>query len=375
MYPVGIAFGKYVTPQNPAEIASVPIGDTVTNGTTVVDNNKIRKVPLVYHPEYLIDYAKKLKFWEIYSSLITGAAPTPIKNITGNGISDSGNAIGIKGPGMVTVQDGKLIVTNPTFVWGYKTPYTVAVKTESGIDIKQGNKTLRSVSANDFNNDTIPHNYTSLETFQSWYNNTGVGNSTALDYSLSGFNDGRNTIGPDEIITFFGEGVLKDMQTHPPDQPIMAYNSAQSQQVISSTSTAMNYYATTDDGQRAYNSNQFIKAWNNTIIPPHASAHGSNDVYYVAVYDSDPKALVKWASHGTCPPGRALRDAVMGAVCPLPDGMTMDYTNAVDNYADLITGITVTNNNDFPIKIVMWSDGGVDGAGMSSIYAEVYELK
>lgn len=375
MYPVGTAVGKYVSPQNPAEITSVPVGSSILNGTTVVDNNKIRKSPIIYHPEYLVDYAENLKFWDIYISLTTGAAPTPIKNITGSGISETGVAEGIKGPGMLTVQNGKLIVTNPTFVWGYKVPNTLAVKTDSGIDIKQGNRTIKSVSANDFSNDTIPHNYTSLTDFETWYNDSSVGESMSLDYSLSNFNDGRNMIPADEVVTYFGEGVLKDMETHPPDQPIMAYDGAQNQEVVSSTSTVMNYYATTNDGERAYNADQFIKAWNNTIIPPHTSAHGSNDVYYVAVYDSDPNATVKWASHGTCPPGRALRDAVMAAGCPLPKGMTMDYTNTVDNDADLINGITVTNNNDYPIKIIMWSDGGTNGAGMSSIYAKVIELK
>jgi len=322
-----------------------------------------------------VEYAKKLKFWEIYTSLTTGAAPTPMKNITGSGISDSGIAEGIKGPGMLIVQDNKLIVTNPTFVWGYKVPNTIAVKTDKGIDIKQGNNTIKSVSENDFNNDTIPHQYRSLDEFKSWYNSTSVGNFTALDYSLSNFNDGRNMVSTDKIATYFGEGVLKDMQTHPADQPIMAYNEAQSQQVISDTSTVMNYYATTSNTLRAYNANQFIKAWNNTIIPPHTSAHGSNDVYYVAVYDSDPNATTKWASHGTCPPGRALRDAVMGAGSPLPTGMTTDYTNTISNDADLIHGIIVENTNDYPIKIIMWRDGGHDGAGMSSIYAQVIELK
>ena len=375
MYPVGIAVGKYVNPQNPEEITSVPIGDTVKNGTSVVDSNKIRKAPLVYHPEYLIAYAKKLQLWEIFSSIATGAAPTPIKNITGSGINDNGVAYGIKGPGMVTVQDGKLIVTNPSFVWGYKVPYTIAVKTDSGVDIKQGNTTIKSVSSNDFNNDTIPHQYKSLTEFESWYNNTNVGDTIGLEYSLSNFNDGRNLLKPDEIVKFFGEGVMKDMETHPVDQPIMVYDGAVSEEVVSTTSTTMNYYAELDNSARAHNANQFIKAWNNTIIPPHTLAHGSNDVYYYAVYDPDPKATVKWASHGTCPPGRALRDAAYGAGFPRPIGTTDDYQNAVDNYADLITGILVNNTRDYPVKIVMWSDGGSDGQGMTTIYAQVIELK
>jgi len=61
MYPVGMATAKYIPAQNPEEIALLPIGDTVTNGTAVVDSNKVRKVPTVYHPEYLVEYAEKFK--------------------------------------------------------------------------------------------------------------------------------------------------------------------------------------------------------------------------------------------------------------------------------------------------------------------------
>lgn len=375
MYPVGTVVGKYIPPQDPSEIAALPIGDTVTNGTHVVDDNKIRKSPVIYHPEYLVEYAKKLQIWEIYSSLVTGAAPTPIKNITGTGISDTGTAQGIKGPGMLTTQGNQLIVTNPSFIWASKLPYTVAVKTKDGIDIKQGDKILKSISENNFNNDTIPHQYMTFNEFKSWYNNSNVGCSTNFDYALGNFNDGRNTITPDKIATVFGANVLKDMQTHPSDQPIMVYDGSQSQVDISDTSTGMNYYSDLDNVARAHNANQFIKAWNNTIIPPHTRAHGSNDVYYLAVFDPNPNATVKWASHGTCPPGRALRDAVMGAGFPMPIGTTMDYTNAVSNYADLITGIIVENTGDYPVKIIMWSDGGSDGQGMSTIYAKVVELR
>ena len=375
MYPLGTAMGQYVSPQDPTEITAVSIGSTVLNGTTVVDVNKIRKIPIIYHPEYLISYAEKEDYWEVYSSLTTGTTPIPIKNYTGSGISEEGTVNGINGPGMLTVQDDKLIVTQPTFLWGYKVPNTIAVKTNNGVDIKQGNNTIKSVSSSDFNNDTIPHNYTSLTDFETWYNTSTVGENITLDYSLDNFNDGRNQVSADDIVTYFGESVLKYMQNHPSDQPIMAYNGTQSEELISSISTTMNYYTYTDDSQRAYNANQFIKSWNNTIIPPHTTAHGSTDVYFVAVYDADPNATVKWASHGACPAGRALRNAVMAAGCPLPEGLTTDYTDAVISGVDLIYGISVTNTNDFPIKIVMWSDGGTNGAGMSTIYAQVYELK
>ncbi len=375
MYPVGAVAGEYMSSQNPEEIASVPVGETVTNGTDVVDNNKIRKVPLIYHPEYLVEYAEKLQIWEMFTSLTTGAAPTPIKSITGSGISDTGTAEGIDGPGMVTVENNKLTVTNPTIVWGYKSPYTVAVKTESGVDIKQGNKTVKSVSKSDFNNDTIPHQYMSLTDFKSWYNSAQAGDNTALDYSLSNFNDGRNSITPDRIAQLFGEEVVTQMETRPPKQPITAYDGSANQEVISSTSTSMSYYSDLDNVARAHNANQFINAWNNTIIPPHSSAYGRNTASYYSVYDPDPDATTRWASHGVCPPGRVLRAAAIGAGFPAPIGTTGDYTNAIQEGADLVTGIIVQNTGDYPVKIVMWSDGGDDGKGMSTIYAQVIALK
>ncbi len=375
MYPVGIAVGKYVPSQNPKEIAAVPIGETVTNGTHVVDSNKIRKVPIVYHPEFIVEYAKKLQIWELYTGLVTGAAPTPIKNITGSGISYSGTAEGIKGPGMVTVQDNKLIVTNPTIVWGYKVPYTVAVKTASGVDIKQGNTTIKSVAIKDFNNDTIPHQFISLTDFKNWYNSANVGNSTALDYSLSNFNDGRNMITPDRITSLFGEDAINQMETRPPKQPITVYEDSSNEVVISSTTTPMSYYSDLDNVARAHNANQFINAWNNTIVPPHSSAYGRNTAFYYSVFDPDPNAKTKWASHGVCPPGRVLRAATIGAGFPAPIGTTGDFTNAIAEGADLVTGIIVQNTADYPVKIVMWSDGGADGKGMSTIYAQIIALK
>lgn len=375
MYPVGLATAKYVPAQNPEEIAILPIGETVTNGTAVVDSNKVRKVPIVYHPEYLVEYAEKLQIWELYSSLVSGATPIPIKNITGGGISDTGKAEGIKGPGMLAIQDGKLTVTNPTFVWGYKEPYTVAVKTKSGVDIKQGNTTIKSVAVSDFSNETIPHEYMSLTDFKNWYNSVNVGNSTALDYSLSNFNDGRNPLNPDEIAAFFGEGVFEEMKTRPIKAPITVYDDSDNQVVISSASTSMSYYSDLDNVARAHNANQFINGWNNTIIPPHSVAYGSSDVNYYGVYDPDPEAKTKWASHGVCPPGRVLRAAVLGAGFPAPIGTTGDYTNAIAQGADLVTGIIVNNTGDYPVKVVMWSDGGADGAGMSVIYAQIIELR
>lgn len=373
MYPFGNAVENSIPPQKPEEFASIPVGDTVLNGTTVVDINKIRKSPIIYNPEYIIDFAKEGQYIEVSMILITGSTPNPIKKITRGKISAKGVAQGFKGPAMLSAEGDKLVLNPPeTFVWGFKVPYTIAIKTSTGVDIKQGNTTIKSVAEGDINNETIPHEYMTLEEFKEWYNDAEVGNSTGVDFALSKFNDGRNLVPPDRIKTYFGDEVVKYMQNHPKQSPVMVFNSSQNTKVIGSTETVMNYYSDLDNEARASNAREFIKAWNNTIIPPHTIAYGSNKVFFVSVYDPDPQAKVKWASHGVCPPGRALRDAVLNAEFPLPSGMTMDYQDTISNYAT-VTSISVENTGDYPVKIIMWSDGD-DGSELSIIYAEVIQL-
>jgi hypothetical protein len=373
MFPVGNAVEKNFPPQNPTEIAAIPIGDTVMNGTDVVDENKIRKSPILYHPEYIMYYVEEGQYFEIFTSLTTGTATNPLNEITDSSISTNGTAKGFKGPGVLRVEGNKLVINPPnTFVWGYKIPYTVAVKTSTGIDIKQANKTIKSVTEKDISNDTIPHQYMTLDEFKEWYNDSEVGDNTSVDYALSNFSDGRNMVPPDKLKTYFGESVVKYMEDHPADIPVMAYDASQNQKVIGSSSTGMDYYEDLDNNARVENAQSFINAWNNTVIPPHTVAVGSNKVYYLSVYDPNPNATVKWASHGTCPPGRALRDSVLDAGFDLPTGMTMDYKDVISNYADLVTGIRVENNGDYPVKIIMWSDG--DDGSLSVIYAQVIQL-
>ena len=101
-------------------------------------------------------------------------------------------------------------------------------------------------------------------------------------------------------------------------------------------------------------------------MPPHSSSTGKQDVTFQGVYDPE---LHSYPSHGACPPGRALRAAVMEAGCPLPSGMTSGfYSVSVDS--DPTTGISVYNPNNYPIKIVIWTEGG--GTGMQ-MFAQAVE--
>ncbi len=373
MYPFGNAMGVHIPSQSPEEIAALPIGSTVLNGTNVVNDNSLHKVPVLYHPEYLVQAVLDQNYMGFLTSLVTGAVPTPVDAIVNSDISNSGVAEGYSGPGMLTVQDNKLAVNPPnTFIYGYVTPYTVAVKNNGSVELTQNNKTT-IVSVQDFSNKTIPHEYMDLTNFETWYNNSNVGDNITLDYGLSNFSDGRNMVPPDEIKTDFGANVSNYIQSREPtnDESIVVYNGGKNEVVVGSDQTVMDYYADMDNNARVENAQAFIQAWNNTIIPPHTTGYGTENVSYVSVYDPDPTQGTGWADHGTCPPGRAIRDASLAAGFPLPTGMSYDYTNVINDDASLTDGITVYNTLNYPVKITIWMDG--DGTGCP-IYAQVTEL-
>lgn len=371
--PFGNAVKNSYKPQNPAEIASIPLGDTVLPGTDVIDDNEIRKVPILFYPHYIWQQWTDGRYYEFMIGIMTGMIPMPLAELTDQSISHKGVSQGYTGPGMLTLAGDKLIVKPPdTFIWGFKTPYTIAVKKEDGIEIRENNRTVKIVSENDFSNGTIPLQDKTLEEFKEWYNSSENGEEIGLIYTVSNFSDGRNPVKPEQINQFFGSDVLNYMNIHPPGSPIMVHNMARTEEVIASASTGMDYYEDMDNAAREENARAFVAAWNNTIIPPHTMAYGSTNVYYVSVYDPDPNATVKWASHGTCPPARALRDAVLAAGFPLPSGMTMEYRDVISNYADLITGIRIYNTGNYPVRIEMWTEG--EGGGMP-IYAQIIELR
>ena len=344
----------YVPPQNPAEIASVNIGDTVYSGDNVVSGSKIRKVPVIYHPEYLIEDLKSNQFSDFYTAIITGSVETPISQITSGKISRTGKAVDFDGPGMVTVSGNKLVVNPPeTFVWGFKTPYTTAVKTANGINIVTQNKTVKTVSAADINNNTVPSNYVNTTKLKEWYNNSEIGDSIGLDYSLTSFNDGRNSLTPDEIKNKLSNDTIKYMSEYPSGSPVMIYNGATNQKVVGAGNSVLGYYAEYNNALRADNARTFVQGWNGTVVPPNTSASGKEDVTFTGVYDPE---VAGYPSHGACPPGRAMRAAVMEAGCPLPSGMSSGfYSVTID--ANPSTGIKVYNPTNYPIKIVIWTVG------------------
>ncbi len=370
MYPLGNAMENYYPQQGPTEITALSVGDTVLPGTSVVDDKKIRKVPILYNPEYLVDYIKEVNFIDFIDALLTGTVKTPIGRITDKSISNSGIAQGFNGPGILVVKDEKLTVTPPgAFVYGYKLPYVFGIKTKDGLEIKEGTKTTKVVSSSQINNDTIPHDYIRVTSVKKWYNQAKIGERITLGYAISNFNDGRSLVTPENIKTFFGDDILTYMEHYPSGMPILVYMSPVTEKVIGSNGDSLGSFPEYNDAIREQNSRAFVEAWNGTIIPPHTTSSGKETVGFGR--STDPHAPGGWASHGVCPAARALRGSISQAGFGLPTGLTWgEY--AVQFGFNPAVDVKVTNNRDYPVKIVMWTSGS--GPGMS-IHSKVIEYK
>lgn len=369
MYPFGNMVGTYCPPQGPTEITSLSVGDTVLAGTEVTDDNKIRKVPLLYHPEYLIYYIDNMEFWDVLDSIITGTVKTPTDQLTGEGISKEGTAQGFNGPGILAVTDNKLTVVPPgSFVYGYKTPYVFGIKTKDGLQITEGKKVMKVVPYNQISNSTVPHNYVSVKTLKEWYKSASIGDYMTIDYAISKFNDGRNLVTPENIEQFFGGNVLDYMENYPSGLPVLVYNSSVTSKVIGTGDSTVGYYEEYNNDARVYNSQSFVNAWNGTIIPPHTTSSGKETVGFERVVD--PEVPGGWASHGTCPPARALRAAAEEAGFGLPNGLqTGEYAMKIG--INPATGVTITNTKNYPVKILMWTTGSGTSMGL---HAKIIEL-
>lgn len=356
--------------QTPQEITSMEIGDTVLPGTDVVDDSKIRNVPVILHPQYLVDYAQDKRYMDVLRAILTGTVQTPIAELTSGSVSRYGIAQGFEGPGMLLVENNTLVVAAPdNFIWGFKTPYSYAVKTDTGIKIVENNKTVKEISYDQINNDTFPHNYLAVSYIKRWYKNHDVGDKIAIDYGISQFSDGRNMVPPSKIVDYFGEDVKDYLENYPNASPIMVYMHDYNNITASSAVSYLGSYPQYGDIARAYNARQFAKAWNNTIIPPHTTSSGKETIGFESI--ADPEAPGGSATHGTCPPARALRAVVWDAGFPLPTGMTGEYHAVLFGFSPS-TGIKVTNTGDYPVKIIMWTTGS---GGSTMIYAKLIRFE
>jgi len=369
MYPFGNATADYYPQQGPDEITSLNIGDTVVSGMYVVDDSKIRKVPLLYNPEYLMDYINDRRAGDLIGALLTGTIKTPIRRITGSAILPSGIANGFEGPGVLIIDENKLTVSPPgAFVYGYITPYVFGVKTKEGLEIKEGKNTIKIVPHDQISNDTVPHTHVSARSIKRWFKNAEIGRRITLDYAITNFNDGRNRVTPENIQKFFGSNIVNYMKHYPAGSPVLVYAGNVTEKVIGSNRDSLGSYPEFNDTIREHNAREFVEAWNGTIIPPHTTSPGKDTIGFGR--SPDPDAPEGWASHGVCPPARVLRDAVSRAGFRLPAGINWGKY-AVSFEYNPATDIKVTNNRNYPVKILMWTAGS--GPDMN-IHAKVIAL-
>ncbi|MCL2116047.1 MAG: hypothetical protein FWH29_07490 [Methanobrevibacter sp.] len=337
------------------EVAKVKIGSTVLKGTDVIEDSNIQRYPSAINFGYFLDDFKQLDILGLFLSLSTGTINVPISELTEEGISDSGIATGFDGPGMLVVENKKISVKAPkNFLWGNSVPYTYAVKTEEGLSIVENNKTIKSISGDNINNNTVPHEVIPSTDISEWYKKAAVGDKLAIEYGLSNFSDGRNFISPTEIKYFFGEEIYNYLISYPLNTPILVYNHDDKEESSSTYYSYLGSYPQYNDASRVYNAKQFVLAWNNTIIPPGSTSSGKNIIGFTV--SKDPKAPGGGASHGVCPPARSLRSAVLAQNFPLPRGMNWDF-EAIDFGFNPSSDIKITNTGKVPIKIIMWTEG------------------
>ncbi len=303
---------------------------------------------------------------------MTAAAPNDIiKNntyITADGHISSK----LNDPGKVVFDsDDKISIVAPTsMVWGHKLPYTIAVKDNDSIKLVQNNTTIKTIKSTEISNDTVPTDFVSAESLKSWFNESADGANITVDYYLGDFNDNRTGVyGKENIINKFGNTTYGYMRNYTSGAPVMVYTHNASETNVSSAVSTVEYLSEYPTAIRASNAKEFAAGWNNTIIPPHSSAHGKENVSFTAIAESE--AASGSATHGVCPPGRSLRDALVSLGNPLPVGMSSADECVLYGYRPTID-VLATNNGDYPIKIVMWTEGE---SGDTKIYTTIYELK
>ena len=159
------------------------------------------------------------------------------------------------------------------------------------------------------------------------------------------------------------------MRNYTPGCPVMVYYHNATEVNVSSGLSYVEYLAGYPTEIRAANAKEFANGWNNTIVPPHGSAHGKENVSFTSIAESE--AASGSATHGVCPPGRSLRSALLALGNPLPVGMSGADEAILYEYRPTID-VLVSNVGDYPIKIVMWTEGE---SGDTKIYTKIYELR
>ena len=355
------------TGQSVADTYNISVGQSMFDGDSILGHNRTIEVPLLSNFGFLSHQIFAFDIQGILMSLSTGVVPFDFTTVSGEGIDSYGNAKDIDGPGYLTYEGDKLSVKGPdTYVWGYSAPYKLLCKTDSGVDVIEGGKVVKSVPVNEIKHLNYSNDYYNNDTIVSWYNyDADVGSTFTLEKGMVGFSDGRSNISSEEVPYIFGQDVVDYAAEYPTGSPILLYMGNYTEQNGEVYGTSLGSHTEYGDSIREVNARQFVEAWNGTIIPPNSTSSGKDYVYFEAATDAE--APGGSAAHGVCPPARALREAVLAEGFSLPVGMD-NTENAVLFGYNPASDITVTNNHDYPIKINMWTEGSGTGMG---IYAQI----
>lgn len=351
---------------------SIKNGSTVVNGDEIVNVATIQKIPLTANPSNIIRPLTKFDVLTLLTAVTTGTVPKDVIDDDTYVTSDGKVSDNLEGPGIITCnENGKIsVVQTNQMVWGHKLPYTYAVKEGDSIKLVQNNTTIKTLTSSEINNDTVPTDYVSAKELQNWFKTAKDGSEISVDYYLGNFSDNRSGVyGKENIIKDFGEDSYGYMRNYTSGAPVLVYEHNATKTNVSSAVSVVKDLAGYPTEIRAANAKEFARGWNNTIVPPHSSAHGKENVTFTAIEESE--AASGSATHGVCPPGRSLRDALLALGNPLPVGMSGAEESILYDYRPTVD-VLVTNNGDYPIKIVMWTEGE---GGATTIYTTIYELK
>ena len=354
--------GQYI-----ADTYGIDVGDSMFNGDSILGQNRTIELPFLSNVGFIVHQIGVMDIGGIMKTLSTGVVPFDFTSVSSEGIDSYGHAKGIEGPGYLTFVGDKLAVKSPdNYVWAYSVPSMVLTKTEDGVDVVEDGKVLKSVPVDEIKHLNYSSDYYNNDTIVSWYNyDAVVGSNFTLAKGMAGFSDGRHDINSSQVPLIFGQDVVDYANSYPTGSPILLYAGNYTEQAGEVYGTSLGSHSEYGDGTREINARQFVEAWNGTIIPPNSTSSGKDYIYFAMA--ADPSAPGGSASHGVCPSARALRDAVLAEGFGMPVGMTGDENAVLYGY-NPASGITVTNNHDYPVKLKLWTEG--EGTGMA-IYCQV----
>ncbi len=346
---------------------NLPIGQSMFENQSIVGTTEPIEVPLVSNLGFISHQLMAFDLQGILMAFSTGIVPFDFSTVTGEGIDSYGVVHDVDGPGFLTYAGDKLVVKEPDhYVWAYSAPYKWLEKTESGVDLYEDGKKIQSIPVDQIKNLNYTSEYYNASTIASWYNyDAEVGSTFTLEKGMVGFSDGRNNISSSDVPKIFGQDVVDYASEYPTGSPILLYAGNYTEQEGESYGTELGSHPEYGDSIREVNANQFVEAWNGTVIPPNSTSSGKDYVYFESANDAS--APGGSAAHGVCPSARALRAAVTAEGFDLPIGMSWDENAVMFGY-NPAQDITVTNNHDYPVKLNMWTEG--EGTGMG-IYCKV----